>query len=70
VKSVADELRKRSQHDIERLPPAERLELALRLGDDDVELFCRARGIERALAVRQLRAQRRRGRTPSKAAEL
>jgi hypothetical protein len=68
VKSVADELRARSRRALAQMSPAERLALALRLGDDDADLFGRARGLSRDEAVRQLRAQRQRGRRPSRAA--
>ncbi len=65
MKSVADELRDHSRRELERLSPTERIELALRLGDRDLDLFCRAQGLSREEGRRRLRAQRQQGRTPS-----
>jgi hypothetical protein len=41
----------------------------LALGDDDLDLFVRASGLDRAEALRRLRAGRRRGRLPSRCAD-
>jgi hypothetical protein len=65
MRSVADELRRRARESTEKIPVAARVELALRLGDDDLELFCRAQGLDRQEALRQLRIQRQKGRRPS-----
>ncbi|HEX2311893.1 MAG TPA: hypothetical protein VHH91_14370 [Vicinamibacterales bacterium] len=66
MRSVADALRARTITQVLALPPRARIELALSLGDDDLELFVRASGLDRALA--RLRAGRRHGRTPSRCA--
>jgi hypothetical protein len=42
-----------------------RIELALALGDDDLDLFVRTSGLERGEARRRLIAQRQIGRAPS-----
>lgn len=47
------------------MPIMARIELALALGDDDLELFARASGLERNEARRRLSGQRARGRTSS-----
>ena len=46
------------------MTPEERVELALRLGDDDLETFRQASGLSREDAVRALRRHRQVGRTP------
>jgi len=68
VKSVADHLRDRTQQQVLALPVPDRIELALALGDDDLRLFMAASGLDRAGALARVRAQRRRGRTPSQSA--
>jgi hypothetical protein len=50
------------------LPVRARIALALSLGDDDLELFVRASGLDRVTARERLRAGRRRGRTRSASA--
>ena len=45
---------------------SERLALALRLGDDDLELFAKARNIDRESASARLRSGRQNGRRPSR----
>lgn len=47
------------------LTPAARIELALSLGDDDLDLFVRTSGLDRDEARRRLSAQRQIGRAPS-----
>jgi hypothetical protein len=68
MRSVADALRARTITQVLALPPRARIELALSLGDDDLELFVRASGLDRASALARLRAGRRHGRTPSRCA--
>ena len=45
-----------------QLPPAERIALALRLGDADLNLLCRYRGLDLDEAQRLLERQRQVGR--------
>jgi len=52
------------------MPVAERIALALALGDDDLALYVRASGLEPAEALRCLRVRRQNGRTPSACAAL
>jgi hypothetical protein len=68
VKSVATTLRAASLARILDMPVAERIALALAIGDDDLDLFVRASGLDRAEALRRLRAGRRQGRLPSRCA--
>lgn len=70
MRSVADELRRRTIAQILDLTPAARIELALSLGDDDLDLFVRTSGLDRDEAHRRLRAQRQVGRAPSVAGTL
>jgi len=66
--SVADDLRVRTLARVLAMPVAERIKLALALGDDDLDLFVRASGRSRAQALAHLRASRAHGRVPSGAA--
>jgi hypothetical protein len=68
MRSVADALRARTITQVLAMSPGERIALALSLGDDDLELFVRASGLNRAEALKRLCAGRRQGRTPSRAA--
>ncbi len=52
------------------MPVPERIALALALGDDDLALFVRSSGLDRADALRRLRARRAQGRSPSDAAKV
>lgn len=70
MKSVADQLRERTAQAVRDLPVAERMALALSLGDADLDMYVRASGLDRTTALKQLRAQRARGRaTPSRSAD-
>jgi len=66
MKSVADDLRAELREEINRLSVQERIELALRMGDEGVELFRQAKGLDRETAIRLLERRRQAGRTPSK----
>lgn len=66
MRSVADDLRQRDRDAVLKLSPGERIALALRLGERDLELFCRAQGLDRETAVRVLRRRRQAGRRPSR----
>jgi len=65
MRSVADGLRAESRRKTASLSPAARIDLALRLGDADLDLLIRARGIPRAEAVRLLARSRQVGRAVS-----
>jgi hypothetical protein len=68
VGSVADDTRRRTVTRVLELSVAARIELALTLGDDDLEQFMRTGGLQREEALRRVREQRARGRVPSAAA--
>ena len=66
--SVADELRRDTAARVAQLSVQGRTELALSLGDADLDLYIRASGKSYDQALRDLRAQRARLRTPSRTA--
>ena len=66
MKSVADRLRAEDRQRLLRLSPAERVALALALGERDLETYRRARGLSRRDAQRLLERQRQHGRRPSR----
>lgn len=63
MKSVADKLRNETAAKVRRMTAADRIALALSLGDDDLLLYMRTAGLNRDEALTRLRAQRARGRT-------
>ena len=63
MRSVADSLRERTTAAVLRLSVRERIALALRLGDADLDLYVQASRVDRDEALTRLRAQRARGRT-------
>lgn len=65
MRSVADEFRERDREAILKLSPEERIELALKLGDDDLAILCQTQGIDRETAIRLIQRRRQAGRTPS-----
>jgi hypothetical protein len=67
--SVADQLRDESRRRVLEMSPAARLELALRLGDEDARLFAAAHGLSEADARLALIRHRQAGRQPSAAAQ-
>jgi hypothetical protein len=69
MSSVADDLRARTRARVLEMAVPERIQLALTLGDRDVEIFVRSTGVDRAEALRRLQARRRRGRVPSACAD-
>jgi hypothetical protein len=69
MSSVADDLRARTRARVLEMPVHERIQLALTLGERDIEIFVRSTGVERHEALRRLRERRRRGRVPSACAD-
>jgi hypothetical protein len=63
--SVADVLRNELADRVRAMSPEERLDLALRLGEDDLAAYAASRKIEHSEARRVLRRARRAGRQPS-----
>jgi hypothetical protein len=70
MRSVADDLRRQTLAHVLTLSLTARVDLALSLGDDDLDLFARTSGLDRDEARRRLRAQRHIGRVPSVAGTL
>lgn len=68
MRSVADELRADTARRVLEMTPAARVELAMRLGDDDVALLCAARNLSEVDARMTIRRARQAGRQPSAAA--
>jgi hypothetical protein len=66
VKSVADELGREDIARVLALSPEERIDLALRLGDEALETYATARAIARDEALRELRRNARKGRRYSR----
>lgn len=66
--SVADQLRAETRRSMLVLEPGARLELALRLGDDDVSLLCAARGLSEGDTRLTIERTRQIGRLPSASA--
>jgi hypothetical protein len=64
--SVGDELRQAARARVLAMAPGERLALAGRLADADVELYCAAHGTTREQARRAFMRQRQAGRRPSR----
>lgn len=61
MRSVAEEVRGRDRA-IQQLSAHERVELALHLGQLDLEAFCASHGLDRASGLHRLRRQRQQGR--------
>lgn len=69
MRSVADELRRKTRESEQLLTSDERLQRAFQLGDDDLAAYARARGISVSLARTEIVQRRRIGRRPSRAAD-
>ena len=69
MRSVADDLRAEDRARVMRMTPAERVALALALGERDLELFRAAHGLTREDAMRLLDRQRQVGRLHSRCIE-
>ena len=65
MKSVASSLRSGEVAAIRDMSAAERLELAFRLGDEDLESFRATHGLDRRSAIRLLERRRQATRQPS-----
>lgn len=66
MKSVADDLRAEQRAETLRLSLDERLALGFRLGEEGLERFRLANGLDRETAIRILERRRQAGRIPSK----
>lgn len=65
MRSVADDLRAETRRQVASLEPFARLALAFALGDADVSMLTRTRGITIVAARRVFAAHRAAGRVPS-----
>lgn len=63
--SVADDIAREDRIAVREMRPAERIEHALALGDDDLALFAAAEDVDLAEARRRLALKRQMGRRPS-----
>ena len=69
MRSIADDLRVESAHAVARLTVAERIALALRLGDEDIALYRAAHGVSDRHARATLAQARAVGRVRSRSNE-
>ena len=65
MSALANYLRAQVKDRLARLPPEERIDLALSLGEADVRMFCAANDEQVEAARLRLRANRQIGRRPS-----
>jgi hypothetical protein len=66
VRSVADELRREDEQAIAALTVAERVQLALRLGEESLAIYMAAQGVDGDTALRDLRKRNQIGRRRSR----
>jgi hypothetical protein len=66
MRSVADDLRAESRKKVAGLDVLQRIELALRLGDEDISTLAVSRGITREEAKRVFARAKSVGRVPSR----
>jgi len=64
MRSVKDQLREADRRAQAAMSAAERVTLALELGDQDLEIFRLARGLSEEEALHELRRRRQAGRAP------
>jgi hypothetical protein len=67
--TVAREQREQRASRLAALTPAERVALAEQLGRDGLASFMTTHGLDRATAIRRIKATRRLGRRPSASAD-
>lgn len=65
MRSVASVPRARDAASVREMTPAERLDLAFRLGEEDLESFRVTNGLDRRTAIRLLERRRQATRRPS-----
>lgn len=66
MRSVADDLREEQLREMLELTPDQRVQLAMRLGEEALQFFMVTNHLTRDEAVRRIRKQRRAGRNPSR----
>jgi len=64
MRSIADDHRREEARALASLSADDRVSLALRLGDDDLEIYRHAQGLDREDALKALRQARQAGRVP------
>jgi hypothetical protein len=70
MRSVADDFRASLRERLAQMSADERIDLTARLAEEDLDIFCAARGVSRAEGRRLLQARRAAGRRPSCANEV
>lgn len=65
MSKAAAAARAETREQVLSLSAVQRIELAFALGEEDLRLFMSASGLDRATALRHVRAQRQQGRRPS-----
>ena len=68
MRSVAEVARQAARNSVQAMPVQARVDLALRLGDDDRRMLESSRKVDPATAVSQIRRQRQQGRRHSASA--
>jgi hypothetical protein len=66
MRSVADDVREEQLREWAAMSPAERMELAFRLGEEGIQFMMAGQRIDRDEAIRRMRRTRRAGRRPSR----
>jgi hypothetical protein len=66
MRSVADDFRDELREAVRDLSLDERIELAFRLGEEELAVFQEANGLDRETAIRLLQRRRQAGRAPSR----
>ena len=69
MRSVADAHREEDARAMAAMSADERVALAFRLGDEDLEIYRRAWGVSREVALRRVRMARQAGRVPCRCLE-
>ena len=62
MRSVADELRIEDQRAVAAMTAAERVELAIRLGNESLAVYMATHGVDRKTALHRIRARSQHGR--------
>ena len=68
MRSVADELREEDRRAVAALTIADRMTLALELGERSLEIYMAHHGVDRETALEHFRVQAKKGRRPSRCA--
>ena len=66
MRSVADELREEDIREMQKLTPDQRVRVALRLGEQAIEIYMAANHVDREAAVAAFRRTGSAGRVPSR----